>query len=116
MSMIDVKPALGAGGIPQEEVVRQLAMRRRQRGGVEGLGATWGDWLQNLATSWSSAGQQILINQNPATMTTTGPQGTTTYYPTSAVPGSTTAAASSGNAMIILAAGAVLLVIMMTKR
>lgn len=115
MSMIDVKPALGAGGIPQEEVVRQLAMRGRRQE-MAGLGASWGDWLQNLATSWSSAGQQILINQNPATMTTSGPGGTTTYYPTSAVPGSTTAAASSGNAMIILAAGAVLLVLMMSKR
>jgi len=47
----------------------------------ESGGGFW-DLFSDLAKSWSKAGQQILINQNPAPIYQTGPGGTTIYQPT----------------------------------
>jgi len=45
-------------------------------------GSGFWDVFKDLASSWSKAGQQILLNQNPAPIYQTGPGGTTIYQPT----------------------------------
>ncbi len=50
-----------------------------------GLGATWSETFQNMLSTWSTAGQQILLNLNQPKVMETTPQGTTVY----ATPGGT---------------------------
>lgn len=126
MSMISVQPVLAATGAGEGETERRiktLAMAGLGRLGLTTAGDTSQSdkpWWQDMLSSWSNVGQQILLNNNPTVAYTTGPQGTTTYYPNS-----TTAQATQTNALgaassmlpIALIGGAVLLaVVMMNKR
>jgi len=55
--------------------------------GCRGLSGGWSDWFRDITTGWSSAGQQILLNQNQAKAMEVTPQGTVVYQTGAGTPG-----------------------------
>lgn len=93
----------------------------------QGMG-TWSDTFQNMLTSWSTAGQQILLNLNQAKVMETTPGGTTIYSSqagavvppgtrtTSAPPTAAEAIAGQGFSSLIIVAGVIALALILMNK
>lgn len=92
-----------------------------------GLG-NWSDTFQNMLSTWSAAGQQILLNLNQPKVMETTPQGTTVYSApggtvlpagtrtTGSAPTPIESIAGQGFSSLIIVAGVIALAIIFMNR
>lgn len=93
-----------------------------------GLGATWSETFQNILSTWSTAGQQILLNLNQPKIMETTPEGTTVYAApggtviptgtrtTASPPTAAESVAGQGFSSLIIIAGLIVLALIIKNR